>query len=176
MMSTSFYSQEELFSLGFRTVGKGCNVSRKASLYSISNISLGDNVRIDDFCIISGNVTLGDNVHISAFVALYGGESGIVLMDNSGVSSRSTIYAEIDDFTGSQLIGPTHPADCRCIIRGRVILHSFSQIGAHCVVMPGVVINEGAVVGACSFVNSNLTPWSIYFGVPAVFHRIREQR
>ncbi len=35
-------------------------------------ISIGDNVRIDDFCILSGKIELGSNIHISAY-CLYNG-------------------------------------------------------------------------------------------------------
>jgi acetyltransferase-like isoleucine patch superfamily enzyme len=35
------------------------------------------------------------------------------------------------------------------------------------VVMPGVTVGEGAVVGACSFVNRDVAPYKIAAGVPA---------
>ena len=64
MAQTSFYTDKELKSLGFKKVGIDCKISRNAKFYGISNISLGNNVRIDDFCIISGNVIFGNNIHV----------------------------------------------------------------------------------------------------------------
>ena len=50
----SFYSRSELEHIGFATIGKNVLLSRKASIYSPAMISIGDNVRIDDFCILFG--------------------------------------------------------------------------------------------------------------------------
>ena len=91
---TSFYSDDELQQIGFKSIGKNVKISRKASIYSPQNISIGDNVRIDDFCILSGNITLGSHIHISAYVALYGA-MGIVMENYSGISPKSVIYSAI---------------------------------------------------------------------------------
>ena len=69
-MPSSFYSQKELTSIGFKSIGTNVLISKKASFYSPEEISIGNNVRIDDFCILSGKITLGSNIHISAFCAL----------------------------------------------------------------------------------------------------------
>ena len=53
-MTTSFYSREELLDLGLKSVGENVRISRKVSIYGAEQISIGDNVRIDDFCILSG--------------------------------------------------------------------------------------------------------------------------
>ena len=49
-----FFSIDELKKIGFRSVGNNANVSRKASIYGAGYIDIGDNVRIDDFCIGTG--------------------------------------------------------------------------------------------------------------------------
>ncbi len=69
----SFYSEEELSHVGFKSYGRNVLVSRKASIYGASEISLGDNVRIDDFCILSGRISFGNNIHLAAYSALWGG-------------------------------------------------------------------------------------------------------
>ena len=79
-MQTSFYSECELQEIGFLSVGKNVLISRKCSIYSPEKISIGNNVRIDDFCILSGSIKLNSNIHISAYCALYGAK-GIELMD-----------------------------------------------------------------------------------------------
>ena len=66
----SFYSQEELQSMGFKELGANVLVSRKASIYGAEKISLGNNVRVDDFSILSGRIEIGNHVHIAAYVAL----------------------------------------------------------------------------------------------------------
>jgi len=163
---SSFYSEIELREIGLKSYGKNVLISKKCSIYAPDKISVGDNVRIDDFCIISGNVTLGNNVHISAYSALYGAE-GIEFKDNSGCSARTTIYSAMDDFSGDYLIGPMHPEGMTHVTGGRVTIGRYVQLGAHCLVFPNVTIHDGSVVGALSLVTKDIPGWSIYVGIPA---------
>ena len=171
---SSFYSQEELSALGLKSYGTDVRISQFARIYSPEKISIGDNVRIDDFCILSGNVTIGSHIHISAYVALYG-SMGIELEDYTGISPMTTVYSAMDDFGGDYLIGPIHPCEKTHVTGGKVTIKRYSQIGTHCVVFPNITIDEGCVVGANSLVNCNLEPWGIYFGVPARFKKLRSQ-
>lgn len=57
----SFFSKEELQLLNIK-VGNNVKISRKSSIYGY-NIEIGDNVRIDDFCILSGKIRLGNYIH-----------------------------------------------------------------------------------------------------------------
>lgn len=169
----SFYSEKELQEIGFKSIGRNVKLSRKASIYSPGKISIGDNVRIDDFCILSGSITLGNNIHISAYVALYGAE-GIEFEDYTGISARSTIYSAMDDFSGDFLVGPIHPEEYTHITGGKVIVKSYTQIGANVLVFPNLTIGEGCVVGACSMVRKDLEPWGIYYGLPV--QRAKDRR
>ena len=169
----SFYSERELQEIGFRSIGRNVKLSRKASIYSPEKITIGDNVRIDDFCILSGKITLGSNIHISAYVALYGA-MGIVIEDYSGISPKSVVYSAMDDFSGDYLIGPIHPEETTNVTGGVVMIKRFVQIGSNTVVFPKLVIGEGVVVGACSLVNKSLDDWGIYLGIPA--KRLKDRR
>lgn len=163
---SSFYSEIELAELGLKSYGKNVLISKKCSIYAPEKISVGDNVRIDDFCILSGKITLGSNVHISAYSALYGAE-GIEFKDNSGCSARTTIYSAMDDFSGDFLIGPMHPERTTHVTGGKVTIGEYVQLGAHCLVFPNVTIHDGSVVGALSLVTKDIPEWSIYLGIPA---------
>lgn len=165
-MQTSFYSEDEIKDLGFKSVGQDVLISRKISIYGAENISIGNHVRIDDFSILSGNITLGDHIHISAYCALYG-KAGIVLMDYSGMSAKSMIYSVSDDYSGEHLVGVCVPEQFRNVIQGNVILKKFVQLGASTIVMPGLTIGEGTVTGVMTFVNKSLESWGIYTGIPA---------
>ena len=48
--STSFLTEEEIKSLGFKKYGDNLKISRFAHFYTPSTIEIGNNVRIDDFC------------------------------------------------------------------------------------------------------------------------------
>jgi len=170
----SFYSAQELSSIGFKSFGKNVKLSRKASIYSPQEISIGDNVRIDDFCLLSGKITIGSHIHISAYVALYGA-MGIVLEDYSGISPKSIIYSAMDDFSGEYLIGPIHPEYSINVTGGCVRISRFVQIGSNSVVFPNITIGEGAVIGACSLVNHNVEKWSINYGIPSKKYKERSR-
>jgi len=169
----SFFSREELKDIGLKSVGNNVLISRKASIYSPNTINCGNNVRIDDFCLLSGNIDVGDFVHISAYSALYGGDY-IRISDYSGVSPRVTIFSAVDDFGGDYLIGPMAPAGTTRLVSGPVILERFVQIGASSVILPNLTVYEGAVVGAMSLVNKSLASWGVFAGIPAKF--IKERR
>lgn len=162
----SFYVEEELKQLGFKKIGTNVQLSRKTSIYGAENISLGDYVRIDDFCILSGKIFLGNHVHVAAYCALYGGTSGIEMHDFTGISSRSAIYADSDDYSGNALTNPTIPDKFRNVIGGKVIIEKHALIGTGCTVLPGVIIGEGASVGSMSLINRSLDDWGIYVGIP----------
>jgi len=174
MILTSFYAEEELLSMGFKSVGKGCKVSRNAQFYGISNIALGNNVRIDDFCIVSGFVTFGNHIHISPYVVLYGAKK-IEFEDYTGISAHSVVYSAMDDFSGNFLVGSVHLEDLTNVTGGKVLIRQFSQIGVNSVVFPNLTLEEGTVIGACSLVRHSTSAWGIYCGVPAKFLKVRNK-
>lgn len=95
--------------------------------------------------------------------------------DFTGISARTTVYSAMDDFSGEFLIGPIHPEGTTNVEGGAVIIKRFTQIGAHCVIMPSLILEEGTVIGASSFVKHSTEPWGIYCGIPAQFVRGRSQ-
>lgn len=57
-----------------------------------------------------------------------------------------------------------------------ITLERGAWVAAKSVVSPGVTIKEGAVLGLGSVAITDLDPWSIYVGAPAVFHKKREEQ
>lgn len=165
-MITSFYSEQELSELGFRSFGKNVQVSRKCSIYGAENITLGSNVRIDDFSILSGRITIGSYVRVGPLCCLCGGQSGIEVNDYSGISSRCAIYAVSDDYSGNAFANPTIPLKFRNVTDAKVILGKYTSLGTGSTVLPGVTIEEGVSVGSMSLVRKSLEPWAIYIGIP----------
>lgn len=174
LSQTSFYSEKELSELGLRCYGENVKISRYSRIYSPSNIEIGNNVRIDDFCILSGRIILGNNIHISPYVALYGA-MGIEMEDFTGISAHCTIYSAMDDFSGEYLIGPVHPEETTNVTGGKVLIKKFVQIGAHSLVFPNLTISEGCVIGACSMLRKDTEPWGVYYGIPALLHEFRKR-
>lgn len=167
MANTSFYSPEELSELGLNTYGENVLISRRASIYSPEKISIGSNVRVDDFCILSGKIQLGNYIHIAAYSALYGAEDGIYIDDYAGLSSRVSIYAASDDYSGAGMTNPMIDEQYRNVISAPVKIGKYVNIGATCVVMPGVTLKEGSAFGNFSYINKDAESWTINAGVPA---------
>ncbi|WP_085992731.1 acyltransferase [Oceanobacillus senegalensis] len=164
----SIYSEQELREMGLKSVGKGVKVSRKCSIYKPETISIGNDSRIDDFCILVGGekgVNIGSNVHIASF-CLLGGKGGITIKDFAGVSSRTAIYTATDDYLGGSLTGPTVPNKYLNVTTGEVILNKHVIIGTNSTVLPNITIGEGSAIGAHSLVTDSLDPWGVYVGVP----------
>lgn len=170
----SFYSQEELKELGLKSYGQNLKLSTKASIYNAEEITLGDNVRIDDFCILSGLIKIGSYIHISAYTALYG-KFGIDLEDFVTVSGRVLIYSQSDDYSGEYMANPTLPANVTNVSGAPVIVKKHSIIAAGSIIFPGITIEEGTAIGALSLVNRNTEPWKIYAGIPAKIIKERKK-
>lgn len=171
----SFYNQEELGSIGLKSFGINLKLSKKASIYTPETISIGNNVRIDDFCCLVGGkrgIHIGSNVHM-AFYCIVLGNGGVIIEDFAGLSSRCSIYSSTDNYTGSSLTNPTIPAKYKAIIDGEVHLGRHVIIGTNSTILPNVKIGEGCSIGAHSLITKSLEPWGIYFGVPV--KRIRDR-
>jgi len=166
-MITSFYSIGELKDLGLAKFGKNVLISKKASFYYPEKMSIGNNVRIDDFCILSGRIEIGNFIHIAAYSAIYAGDEGVLLEDFVGISGRVSIYTISDDYSGNSLTNPMVPDKYKTLDKGKVILKKHAIVGAGSVILPNVIIGEGTAVGALSLISKNLEPWSIYVGMPA---------
>ncbi|WP_320051526.1 acyltransferase [uncultured Acetobacteroides sp.] len=171
---SSFLSEIELAEMGFKSVGSNVLISRKASFYGADKMSIGSNVRIDDFCILSGTITLGNSIHIAAYSAIYGA-NGVVMEDYTGLSPRCTIFSAMDDFGGDYLISPMSKSEYTNVQGGLVTIKRYSQIGSSTTIFPNLTIGEGVAVGAMSLVCSNLSDWGIYFGIPAKYHKPRSK-
>lgn len=169
----SFYSTDELKELGLACFGDDVLISRKASIYGASEISIGNNVRIDDFCILSGKISIGNYIHIAAYTALFGGDKGIILNDFSNFSSRIAIYSINDDYSGETMTNPMIPNKYKQVTSEKVVIERHVIIGSGCVVLPGVVLKEGSAFGAMCLINRSSEPWSINAGIP--FKKIKNR-
>ena len=164
---TIFFSQIELEKMGFLNLGRNVQISNKASFYKIDQISIGDNSRIDDFCVLSGNILIGKNVHITTHCAITSTKDPVVISDFVGIAWGTNIFSSVDDFSGHSLTNPTIPIKFRNVTHGNVVLEKHVIIGANSVVFPNVTISEGCAIGSMSLVNKSTEPWGIYVGIPA---------
>ena len=99
------------------------------------------------------NFKLGKKTDIGQFTYI-NAHYGVTIEENVQIGSHCSIYSHstIDDK------------------KGPVVLKKNCKIGTHSVIMPWVTVGENSVVGAFSFVKSNIPPNVIAFGVPAKVH------
>ena len=162
--------------LGLKSVGENVLISEKACIYMPEKISIGSNVRIDDFCILVGDITLGSYIHISPFASIHGTGGGTVKMyDFTALSSYATIYAGSDDFNGGTLTNSTVPREYCKVICGDVVMEKHCMLGVKSVLLPKAYMKEGSVLGAMSLLNKKIEPWTIYVGVPAYMIKNRDR-
>lgn len=172
----AWLTDEQMRKMGFACVGKNVMLSDKASYYNCKNIRLGNNVRIDDFCVLSagtGGIDIGNYIHIAVFSFLIGA-GNISLADFCNISSRVAIYSSNDDYSGMSMTNPTVPPEFTNMQYADVKIGRHVIIGAGSVVLPGVTLEEGVAVGALSLVRKDCQSFGIYVGVPV--KRIGERK
>lgn len=100
------------------------------------------------------NLTLGKNFDIGTFTFI-NSRYGVEIQDFVKIGSHCSIYSHstID------------------VKSGPIKLMENCRIGTHSTIMPNVIVGKNSVVGAYSFVTTNIPDNEIWVGVPAKFKR-----
>lgn len=170
----AYYPQETLAKMGFASLGRNVRISDKASLYEVHKMHIGDNCRIDDFCVVSGKISLGRNVYIGPFCLLAGGTPGITMEDFATLAYRVSVFSQSDDYSGATMTNPTVPAAYKTEIKEPVHIGRHCIVGAGSLVSPGVTLAEGCSIGSASLVLKSTSPWTVYAGSPA--RRLKDRK
>lgn len=178
MLKSEYYSERDLLNFGFKKLGRGVQISTDARIYGQENISIGNNVRIDDFVTISatnGFVEINNNVfiargcHISGFF-------GVILNDFSSMAANTIIYSASDDYSGNYLTAQAIPQEYTAHIGGVVNVGKHVIIGAGTTIIGACNIGTGCSIGSMSLVIRDLLDWNIYAGVPAKIIKKRSDK
>jgi len=158
----------QAYQLQFQKIGADVVIWPMAKIIASEMISIGNSVIIDDFVFFMGGEKsiLGSFIHIASFTSITGGGE-FIMEDFAGLSGGVHIYTGNEDYLGGCLTNPAVPAPYRIPIRSFIRIEKHAIIGANSVVLPGVVIGEGAVVGANSLVTRDCEPWTINVGSPS---------
>lgn len=131
-------------------------------------IWIGNGSRIDSFVKLEGGegLEIGQYVHVASFAHIGIGGGRTILEDYSAVASGGRIISgsnQPDAITMSACA----PKELQHITRSETILRRFSIIFAGAVVLPGVTLEEGAVLAAGGVATKDIPAWEIWGGVPA---------
>ena len=96
------------------------------------------------------NLILGFMTDIGAFTYI-NARHGVTIEDYVQIGSHCSLYS---DSTIDNKTGPVH-------------LKKNSRIGSHSVIMPGVTVGENSIIGAFSFITTDIPDNVLAFGIPA---------
>jgi dTDP-4-amino-4,6-dideoxy-D-glucose acyltransferase len=176
MLKSTYLTEVDLKDFGFKSIGKNVRISSDARIYGQENISIGNDVRIDDFVILSavnGYINIGNyvfiarNSHLSGFL-------GIEMHDFSSMAANTVIYSASDDYSGDFLTAQAIPQKYTAHIGGKIVIGKHVIIGSGCSIIGACNIGEGCSIGAMSLVQKELSPWGIYVGIPC--KRLKERK
>lgn len=158
-------------------VGRATWVARPLLILGHRNISLGDSTSIRSGARIEAQprfehrtprLTIGSNTNI---------EQNVHIMCHSRVSIGDRV-----SITGNcAIVDVTHPVDVAGVKIGDaivdedsfVVIQDDAFLGFGTVVLPNVVIGQGAVIGANSVVSTDIPPFTVAAGAPARVIRAR---
>jgi acetyltransferase-like isoleucine patch superfamily enzyme len=189
------FLRSKLYPLLLGRVGKGVLFGTNVVLRHPHKIRLGDQVVIDDNCVLDAKgtdnqgITIGDGVFIGRNSIVYCKDGDIVIGSHSTIAFNCEIFSANHVELGenalmaaySYLNGGTH-ASARTDIpvskqerSGRGIsVADDVWLGANVVVLDGVSIGRGAIIGAGSVVDKDIPAYATAAGVPARITRVRE--
>tara|TARA_B110000003_G_C16654248_1_gene535672 strand:- start:5186 stop:5743 length:558 start_codon:yes stop_codon:yes gene_type:complete len=156
-----FYSKEELLNIGFMEVGKETRISKKSVFHGITDSTIGDFVRIDDFSTIKGKVEIGNHVHISSFCSISGTGGAIKIGNFCGMSTHCAFFTAIEDFINPTLTSPSINSEFSTAICGDILMEEASKLGSGCILLPNITIGFGASVSAMTIVSNNVREGAI---------------
>jgi len=176
MLKSNYLTEIDLWDFGFKSIGKNVRISSDCRIYGAENISIGNNVRIDDFTIlaaVNGNIDLGNYVFIARNCHL-SGSKGITIDDFSSMAANTVLYSASDDYSGSYMTAQAIPKKYTKLIGGKISIKKHVIIGSSCNIFGPATIEEGCSIGAMTLIQKDLLPWGIYVGIPA--KRIKDRK
>ncbi len=169
------WNEEIKKSLGY--CGNNVYIGHNVIFTNPKNVILGDNIRIDPFCLITTALEVDSYAQICSHAVLGGGSSHKIKLSKwNFIGYGSKLFCASEDYSGE--FGPVNEFwGNNKIFRGDITFEDYSGIASDVMVFPGVTIPEGCTIGAKSFVYSKneLKMWSIYLGNPLIFHKFRNK-
>ena len=103
------------------------------------------------------NIEIGDESGVASGVILYS-QDKIRIGYRAVISQGAHLCTGTHDYTR-----PGFP-----LITKPIVIGAEAWLAAECFVMPGIMVGEGAVVGARSIVTKNIPTWTVCVGHPCV--------
>lgn len=151
-------------------LGKNVIIGKTVRIRKPEETIIKDNSIIDDFTYISVKFKMGNNSHIASNVSISGGQAGrkFTIGNYSTISNGTSVHCASSGFKECTLELPSIPREEQ--IGGDIadiIIKDYVTVGAHCCILPGVIIPEGTAFGAYTLIKPNikLLPYHLYAGI-----------
>jgi acetyltransferase-like isoleucine patch superfamily enzyme len=190
-----FLLRKKLYPMLFRRVGRGFIIGRNVVIRHPGSIEIGDNVTIDDNCLVDGRgageagVVLEDHVILNRNCMVLAKSGSIRLGRHTTFGSNSVVVSLSGVETGEKVMtagncylsagayqvdgAPGAVMDQPAYTKGPIRVGAGAWLGTGAVLLDAVTVGEGAVVGAGAVVNKDIPPNAIAVGVPARVLRTR---
>ena len=190
-----FFLRKTFYPRLFKKVGKGLILGRNVVIRHPGNIIIGNNVTIDDNCLIDAkgacldgfviedNVIINRNCMIQAkngsirigHRTSLGSNSVVVSFDGvdigEAVLTAGGIYISAGLYHFGEISKPV--MDQGAYTKGPIRIGRGAWFGTQVSILDGVTIGDGAIIGAGAVVNKDIPANVIAFGVPAKVIRSR---
>lgn len=181
----------------FKKCGKNIMIDEGVIIQNPEFISVGDNVWIDEYCILiagkvsydgkmvkkkiskyfeslEGELIIGSNVHIAPFCVVQA-HGGVFIGDNSGIAAGTKIYSlshhycDFNNMNTSKIykFSPMVPDDEQSFLMSPVVIEDNTAIGLNCIVLLGARIKKNSWVLVGSVVIGEIPENCIASGNPA---------
>lgn len=151
-----------------RRCGESVRLYPLAKLAKPEVIDLDDFCRVRDFVFIYGGigVTIGKHTDMQPHSVIWGGGE-VSLGDRVSVGPGTVLLSAVYSYEEGMKMVDGLPNGTTKALYGKITVLNDVYIGANCTLMPNITVGEGAIIGAGSFANRDVEPWSIVVGSPA---------
>ena len=140
-------------------------------LSDVQSENIGENTKIWQFCVVLPRAVIGQNVNICSHCLI---ENDVTIGHNVTVKSGVQIWDGIT-IENDVFIGPNVTFTNDKVPRSKQYPDEFlktrvckgASIGANATILPGIIIGEGAMVGAGAVVTKNVPANITVYGNPA---------
>ena len=174
------YNKNIFFDISkLKYLGKNVIIGKTVRIRKPEEVTIKDESIIDDFTYISVTMDLGHNSHIASNVSISGGQAGrkFTMGNYSTISNGTSIHCASSGFKECTLELPSIPKNEQIGGDNRdITIGDYVTVGAHCCILPGVIIPEGVAFGAYTLIKPNvkLLPYHLYAGINCKDMGIRE--
>jgi acetyltransferase-like isoleucine patch superfamily enzyme len=186
----------------FKRCGRGVVFGRDVVVRNGRHITLGDQVVVDDGCLLDGRgageegVVIGDRVILNRDVLVQAKIGPVHIGSESDIGSGSIVHAQGGTYIGEGVVigGGAKISGGRFQIelapsaadaaaqadrgqgrwtRGPIRIRDHCLIGMGCIFLDGIEVGEQTIIGAGSLVNQDIPARAVAAGVPAKVIRMR---